>query len=377
MKKHLLSTSAIALGVVAAAPASAQDWDVSWGGFFSSHIAIVDTDSQIPDGEGGLRSYDGDGINFLNTGEIIFTPSVTLDNGLTFGVNVQMEAQNSGGGSDGIDESYMTISGDSFGQLIIGAENSAGYKSLVGAPGVTSMYINSPSISAFIPLSSVVPFSFRDAGVSSYTEVGGNNDVNRLTYFTPSFNGFTAGVSYARNNRGNAVQGFDPAGQVNDNSGATLEDIFDIGLSYSQSFGTTDVTLGARWGTGAVVGGAGGDATTWGLGAQIGFGAVTIGGSYAENNNNDLAAVAGNTSSTGWSFGGTYDAAGPWSFEALTYQGEYKTGASDEYTAYRVGASRDLGPGVDWDIYYVYAEAEDSANTVDGNVIGTAINLSF
>lgn len=369
MKKHLLSTSAIALGVVAAAPASAQDWNLDWGGYFSSHIAIVDTDADS-------SVYDGDGINFLNTGEIIFSPSVTLDNGLTFGINVQMEAQNGGGGSDGIDESYMTISGDSFGQLIIGAENSAGYKSLVGAPGVTSMYINSPSISAFIPLSGVVPFAFRDAGTSSYTEVGGNNDVNRLTYFTPSFNGFQAGVSYARNNRGNANQGFDAAGQVNDNTGATLEDIFDLGLSYSQSFGSTDVTLGARWGTGSVVG-AGGDATTWGVGAQLGFGAVTIGGSYGENNNNDLAAVASNTSSTGWSFGGTYDAAGPWAFELLTYQGEWKTGASDEYQAYRVGASRDLGPGVDWDLYYVWAEAEDSTADVSGNILGTAINLSF
>lgn len=246
MKKHLLSTSAIALGVVAAAPASAQDWDLDWGGYFSSHIAIVDVD--VPAG----NTYDGDGINFLNQGEIIFSPSVTLDNGLTFGVNVQMEAQNGGGGSDGIDESYITISGDSFGQLIIGSENSAGYKSMIGAPTASSMYVNSPSISAFIPLSGVVPFGFRQAGVSSYTEVGGNNDVPRLTYFTPSFNGFQAGVSYARNDRGNATQGFDSAGQVNDNAGASLEDIFDIGASYNQTFGTVDVTLGARWGTASV-----------------------------------------------------------------------------------------------------------------------------
>ncbi|WP_254054654.1 porin [Roseovarius sp. EL26] len=402
MKKHLLSTSAIALGVVAAAPASAQDWDLDWGGYFSSHIAIVDVSGN------GASGTDYDGIGFLNTGEIIFSPSVTLDNGLTFGVNVQMEAQNGGGGSDGIDESYMTISGDSFGQLIIGSENSAGYKSMVGAPGVTSMYINSPSISAFIPLSSVLPFSFRDAGVSSYTEVGGNNDVPRLTYFTPSFNGFQAGVSYARNNRGNATQGFDANGAVNNTRIGDVEDIFDLGMSYNQTFGTVDVSLGARWGTGSVKGGTSttaaffdtdptsatvgtvvpaatstttsGDITTWGIGAQLGFGAVTVGGSYAENNNND----AGNTSSTGWSFGGTYDAAGPWAFELLTYQGEYKSsgtgGADEEYEAYRLGASRDLGPGVDWDIYYVYASGEDkgsSANDVDGNIIGTAINLSF
>jgi predicted porin len=128
------------------------------------------------------------------------------------------------------------------------------------------------------------------------------------------------------------------------------------------------------------LGAAGGDVTTWAVGAQLGFGAFTVGGSYAENNNNR----AGLTSSTGWSLGASYDLAGPWAFSLETYQGEYissGTGGADEsYSAYQLAASRDLGPGVDWDIYYIYAEAEDdgdSANDLEGNIIGTAINLSF
>jgi len=391
LKKHLLCTSAI-IGCAMAAPATAQEWDLTWGGFMNQHIAFADVSDDTVVGD------DRDGVVFHSTTEIHFTPSVTLDNGLTFGINVQMEGENNGGGAIGIDETYMSISSDTFGRIDIGSENSAGYKMMVAAPGVTSMFINSPSISTFIPLSNVLPWNFRQAGLSAYTEVAGNNDVDRLTYYSPSFNGLTVGVSYARNNLGNAVT------SSNNNGGAgTVEDIFDIGVAYSQTFGSTSIDVAGRFGTGdrstipgvpAIVGPppvaaipaiAGGTMETWGIGAQVGFADFTIGGHYAENDN---GFVAGFGDQSGWSIGGTYDMAGPWAFEALAFFGEYNnTGTpiggvltDEEYTAYRIGASRDLGPGVDWDIYAIFAEGDDKGTAgtdVSGTVLGTAINLSF
>ncbi|QYX56216.1 porin [Roseovarius sp. SCSIO 43702] len=368
MKKHLLTTSAIALGVAAAAPASAQEWNLDWGGFMSQHVAFADvTDNTAVN--------DFDGVVFHSSTEIHFTPSITLDNGLTFGINVQFEGENGGGGADGIDETYMIISGDTLGRIEVGSENSAGYKSMVAAPGVTSMYINSPSISAFIPLSNALPWQFRQAGVSAYTEVGGNNDVDRISYYTPDFNGLTLGISYARNNGGNAV------GSHNNNTVATLEDIWDIGAYYSQTFGTTSVTIGARYGIADAVAAGASDPETWGIGAQLGFGDFTVGAHYAENDQGSTPFAAGQVDQQSWSIGATYDAPGAWSFEALAFMGEYDIAAGDqEYNAYRIGASRDLGPGVDWDIYAIYAEADDKATAgteVKGTVIGTAINLSF
>jgi hypothetical protein len=85
-------------------------------------------------------------MNVVGNGEIIFTPSITLDNGMTFGINVQMEAQNGGGGADGIDESYVFVSSDTLGRIEMGGENSAGYKLMVGAPSVGSFGINSGSV---------------------------------------------------------------------------------------------------------------------------------------------------------------------------------------------------------------------------------------
>ncbi|MDO5758206.1 MAG: porin, partial [Rhodobacterales bacterium] len=329
MKKHLLSTSAIALGVAMAAPVAAQEWDVSFGGFMSQHIAFTDNSVST-----SLPGVDNDGFKIHSSSEVHFTPSITLDNGLTFGVNIELEGENSPGSQ--IDESYMTISSDTLGRIVIGSENSAGYTLMTSAPVVTSMAINSPSISSFIPFSAAYPGGFRQAGISSFTEVAGNNDAQRLTYYTPSFNGLTLGVSWAPDTSATNSYGLDR------NSGVT--DIFDIGVNYSQTFGTTSVTLSARYGVGnmsniaagdpgvigtveiapgvfedvygpgtpAVVGS---DPETWGVGAQVGFGAFAVGGSYAENDNGFAGGVG---DSRGWNLGMTYDIAGPWALEAVT-----------------------------------------------------------
>ncbi|QFT96432.1 hypothetical protein FIU85_03880 [Roseovarius sp. THAF8] len=367
MKKQLLCTSAIALGV-AAAPASAQDWNLDWGGFFQQHIAYADV--SVP---GGVGAPDFDGIQMFTNAEIIFTPNITLDNGMTFGINVQMEALNSGGGADGIDEAYMSISSDTFGRIDAGYENSAGYKMMVGAPQVGSMAINSPSASAFIPFTGFAGGQFRQAGLSSYTEVAGNNDVARITYYTPSFSGFTAGISYAPSAAGNAAN----AAPVNRNAG--LVDIFDLGVNYSQSFGTTDITLAARWGTGDAQAAGVSDPETWGVGFQVGFSGFTFGAAYAENDN---GLAGGATDQEGYSVGVAYDAAGPWTFGLEAYIGEINDGGGldDHYEYYKLAANRDLGPGVSWTTYLLYGETRNDSvvnGDIDGTAIGTAINLSF
>lgn len=388
MKKHLISTSAIALGVAMAAPVAAQEWDVKVGGYMNQHIGYRDVSGNF--GPGSEKASNWDGMQHHSKSQIHFNPSITLDNGLTFGATVKLQTENKDGDgylkSSGagfgtkngqIDESYMTISGDTLGKIIIGSENSAGYLSMVGAPGVVSMYINSASISSFIPFSNAYNGGFRQAALSTNTEVAGNNDVQRLTYFTPSFNGLTLGVSYAATGNGYVQNDYG-------SHKAALHDIFDIGANYSQTFGTTSVTLSARYGTASrdkvTPSTRSSNPETWGVGAQLGFGDFTVGGSYTENNDGR----SGPGSSEGWSLGATYDAPGPWAFEAQTYQGKYNGGAAsrEKYEAYQIGASRDMGPGVSWDVYVAHVKADNGDTGADrtdikGTVLGTGINLSF
>lgn len=392
MKKQLLCTSALVIGAMAA-PAIAQEWDLDVHGYFNQHVGYASNDFDAGNAW-GVNYDDGDydeAVVFTNA-EIHFTPSITLDNGLTFGVNVQLEANNTGG--DDIDESYMYISGERFGKLIIGSENSAGYLMMVGAPSVTSMAINSPSVSAFVPFSFMRDpftgrdtFNFRRAAISSYTEVYGNNDVKRITYFTPSFNGFMLGVSYAPSatawTSGSGNNGVFDRKQ-------SLNDVVDFGASYNQSFGMSEVSIAARYGFanwGSDIDKAvpnSDNPETWGVGAQYSYNGFTIGGSYAENDNGGLR-----PDENGWSLGVTYAAPNNWSFEASTYQGkvEYKNMRDAKYQAYKIGASYEVGPGVDWDIYGVYVDshngarsknfANDRSMSVEGFGLGTAINLKF
>ena len=399
MKKHLLSTSAIALGVAMASPAAAQQWDVTVGGFYKGYVGASDLSGS------GVAGTNRDGVDTFTDGEIQFKPSITLDNGLTIGAHIELETQNTG---NQIDEQYLTIEGDMLGKIIIGNENSAGNLSMTGAPTVTSLWINSPSASAYLPRTGVD--TGLQAGLSSSTEVAGNNDVQRITYFTPSFNGLTVGVSYAAGNFTNAANNYAP----DRDAGGAVSDIFDIGVNYTQSFGGVDVTLAGRWGTGDRNGTAettvvsldpatvsidpdtgsisidpdtvstdpatsGGDPTTWGIGGRLGTNGFVLGASYTENDS-DIA--GGADDQKGWSLGVTYDIAGPWSVEALTYQGEVDNGSGvsdSDYEAYRVGAARDLGPGVKWEIFYIHSDTKDgtNGNKIEGDMIGTGLSLSF
>jgi len=394
MKKHLLSTSAIALAVASVgAPGSAQEWDMKWGGYHSSHVGYVNVDSNTPAHIGG----DFDGVDVYTEAEIQFTPSVKLDNGLTFGVNVQYESTTNGGAF--VDESYLTISSDTLGKIDIGNENSVGYKMIVTAPQVDgSIWINSPSISGFIPISVSVggnlPWNFRQSAISAYAEVLGNNDVPRISYYTPSFNGLTLGVSYAASSNvlGSGVNAGNNFG-VNRNIG--VNDIFDIAVAYTQSFNGVDIDLAGRWGTASNDTGTPGtdDPEIWGLGGTIGYAGFVFGGSYVENDNGDLI-----PDEEGWALGATYDIPGPWLIGIDTYQGQYNgTGAGNgdqaEFEAYQIIGNREIGPGVSWAIYAVYAEGtvnNDAGGTfsaiagqavgntsVEGTLIGTSINLSF
>ena len=307
MKKVLLGTSAIALAGAFATPAAAVEWDAGVGGSITQHVGValgVEVDN--------VANEDFDGVDVMSNSEIVFAPSITLDNGLQFGANVQLEANTSG---DQIDESYVFIDG-SFGEVLIGSENSAGYKMTYAAPNVTAMPINSGSSSAFIPFSgngtsvSVLSDLFRNAKGSSFIEVGRNNDSQRITYFSPRFAGFQLGASYARDgNQDSSLAG--------DNLNNSFGDIFDFGANYVNSFGGIDVAVSGRYGFGDVDG-SGKDPEAFAFGANVGFAGVTVGYAFAENND---GIGAGSDDAQGHSAGVSYET-GPWGVSATYYLGE-------------------------------------------------------
>ncbi|MEM7188203.1 MAG: porin [Pseudomonadota bacterium] len=359
MKKVLLSTSAIALAGAVAMPASAAEWDVRVGGYYNAMVAYATTD--LPAGD----TRDFDGVDVSTNTEIFFLPKITLDNGIQIGANIQLEGETSG---DTIDESYVQIKG-SFGELNIGSENSAGYKMTYAAPNAAIISLNSPSTGDYIAWTGGVDSVFRGTLGTTYLEVQGNNDAKRITYYTPRMAGFQLGLSYAHDA---AQDNFGPT-----DTSAALGDIFDVGANYVNTLGGIDIAVSARYGIGNNQAVATNDTpTVWSVGANLGFGGFTIGGSFAESNEHN----AGVDDGTAYDIGVSY-ATGPWTFSATYFHGENGEagGLQDEQDTFGLGINYQLAKGVRLNGFGAYVDADGAAaaNDISGFVVGTGIGLSF
>lgn len=398
MKKVLLSTSAIALVGAFATSASANEWDVDVGGYMEQFVAYSNVDVDA------LDDTDYDGVDVKSDAEISFVPSITLDNGLQFGANVQLEANTSG---DQIDESYLFIQG-SFGEVLLGSENSAGYKMTYGAPDVTVVGVNSGSTTAFAPISGTAFGAsgsaiqtgddlFRGTLGTTFLENMRNNDAQRITYFSPRFFGFQVGASYARDAQQDSNQ------QVNTDIAGTVHDIWDVGANYVNSFGDFNVALSGRYGLADLGKGHGDDddddddffdfdddPEVWAVGANLGYAGFTVGGSYAEQND------AGFLNGEAWDAGVSYET-GPWGFSATYFNGEnvdneaalFGENNDEELEQWIVGVSYTVAQGVklgafggkidfnegeiddDFDLF------DDEDSDVEAWFIGTSAAIAF
>ncbi len=387
MKKVLLGTSALALAGAFASPAASAEWNVRVGGYMEQFIAYASSDFEVSASPfGTVEIGDFDGIDSKQDAEIFFAPSITLDNGIQFGANVQLEALTN---SDQIDEAYMFIKG-SFGEVLLGSENSAGYKMTYAAPDVTFINVNSGSLTSFIPFSGsgVGADIFRGTLGSTFLENARNNDAQRFTYFTPRFSGFQVGVSYARD--GNQ----DSNAQIDTDPDGVLHDIFDIGANYVQSFGDFDIAVSGRYGIADDNDGS--DPEVWAVGLNLGMAGFTIGGSYGEQNG------AGTMNGEVYDLGVSYTT-GPWGVSFTYMHGENvdndcfdedlidagfscSSNNEEELDQFLVGLSYDLAKGVNIGAYGAYvdfdsAKASDGESTirtsVDGWVLGTGVKISF
>ena len=326
MKTVLLSRTVVALVGAMSLPANAAEWNVRVGGYMEQYVGYIDND-----------------IDFTS--------------------------------SDQIDESYMFIEG-SFGEVLLGSANSAGYKMTVAAPDVTFLNVDSGSLTMLIPFSgsvggvSVGDDFFRGTLGTTFLENDLNIDAQRFTYFTPRFSGFQLGSSYARD----GLQ--DTNAQVDADS--TLSDIFDVGANYMNSFGDFDIAVSGRYGTASAPGP---NPNIWSAGLNLGYAGVAISGSYAEQND------AGTEDGEVWDVGVSYET-GPWGFSVTFQHGENvddkNPGTDEELDQFRLGASYKLAKGIALNAYGAYVDFDEdvsdgggSGDDIDAWVLGTAIKINF
>jgi len=306
MKKILLGTTAIvAAGMIVSAPAAfaAEKIKLSVGGYMEQWFGYVSNDD--------AAGQDYSGFDQKSDAEIHFKGSTKLDNGITVGVNVQLEANQNNG--DQIDESYMTIKG-SFGSIDIGSENSVQYR-MHYAPSEFGIGINSGDQTAWTATVADAEGdriseggAFRQPFGSTYVEPVGANDSEKISWFSPRVEGIQLGLSYSPDTNQ------DNNGAINRDTANT--DLVMAAVNFNKTFDGTNV--GASLGYGTVtsgVAGSGEEASAVNAGVRVSSGGYQIGVSYANFED------SGGNSGAGMNVGTSYKS-GPWGVSLNYFHGE-------------------------------------------------------
>jgi predicted porin len=394
MKRLLLGTSAlVTAGVLVSGPAAAAGLEASLNGYMEQWFGFRSVDN---DGSGASQLTDFD---HKSDTEVHFQARATLDNGLKVRYHVELEGNT---GSDQIDESYITLTG-SFGQFLMGSENSAQYKmnfapkdfGITAVSGDNGNWANEAGILAAGGGHSWAD-QYRAPWGSAWIEADNScNDDKRLTYFTPRFSGFQFGVSYT------------PECTNQDSNTPSVEgkvhSVVNVGANYVGKFDQIGIKIGGGFGYGnKPSGNTGSDPSTYSMGTNISFGGFTFGGYYADtlgaihrggdardpvvNDDNDGLtfrdpAQVTHADNTGYAAGLAYET-GPWGVSVVWRHGERDDLAlnnnKDEVNVIHLGAQYKLGPGVALKGTIGYTEIEDEGGAdQDGFYVVGGIKVSF
>ncbi len=382
MKKILMSTAAIAgLAFVAAAPARADEpaLQLGLGGYVSGYAVYTDQDE--PAGT-EYREFD-----FRKDTEVHLNGEVALDNGVTAGAHMELLADR--GDATTVQESYMYLS-SAWGRVNFGEEDGIAYLLQVGAPSADD------KIDGIRPDIAVFGFSglSTTGGVTTPFNLNGTLDYaqddtgysNKLTYITPVFNGFQAGVSYTPTvGDTNALTG---AAVTNTTGVGTVispaiayEDAWEIAARYEGSFNAIDLALGAGYSHLSQVEDTLGtdDLDSWNVGVNLGFGAFGVGGAYV-NTNNGLDPVTGGDGDTDTWVAGVDYTTGPYKL-GVSYLNQQTDAAAfagtddQEADRWTAGVIYEWGPGMTFRGAVQYQDVENIGGVTGADTDGTAVTL--
>ncbi len=264
--------------------------DFSFGGYADAFLAYTGMDANT-----GTGADDGDGIKILSDAEVFFLPSITLDNGIRIGANIQLEGESDGNLE--ADDTYLFIKG-SFGEVQFGTGDSASTHMQYGAPGSFGFgfHRQGNEVARAFPIVGMQSGVFRAEQVTgvplgtTYLENDGRDRRVGLRYLSPQFAGFTFGASYQRDDSTNAdpLRSFDP----------TACDYWDVALRYAGEFGGVRVAAGIGYGQGNT-NDPGADPQVFRFDLGVKKDGWAIGGAYAEQSGSSGGAFDGSSFEVG------------------------------------------------------------------------------
>jgi len=404
MKKLLMVTTAIAGVAMLSAPASAAI-DMNVDGYFRGYVLDVDNESN------NLNDTD-----FRRASELHIGGETTLDSGLTVGVMTEFNVDENNGTANGFvdtDEIYAYASGG-WGRVNLGKEDGAAYLLQVAAPSADSN-VDGFSITIEGVEEATNSGVFTGIGFESTLDYDQNDmaDAERITYMTPKFNGFQAGVSYAFDNTREGNVSVMSA----DNTADEAKDIVDVAARYDGEYQGFAFSVGAGYSTydleargtiedfeltagadDAVEGTRSEGVDTYNVGANVMFQNFSLGAVYVESATEYLAdtdtaagtttLVSGDVTQKTYVIGAAYDN-GPYHVGASYYNRTnekdmvaFSTGLEEETNKYTIGGGYSFGPGITFRGSVSWGDMDETTTAasnaaVDGAELYTAADKDF
>ncbi len=361
MKKVLYSTTALAAaGLLALTPADAQAAEkikLGLGGFFIWAAGASDSESKMHDAQGA--------INMHTDSEVYVRGNTTLDNGIRVDAIIQFETDPVANAAT-IDESYLKVGNlKQWGEFRLGTTKSAHFLFRAFGPHVSSIVNATNHDISVLYVPSTTPLK----GPNTFLSHEGGADRMLAMYVTPNLNGFQGGISWtpAQDNTTNSPP-------QTKGMGATDSENVSMGANYKGKFG--DASVGISGGYTKVSGkpGAGAEYNTLQAGLNVSFAGFSIGGHWAERN--DDTAMSNADDREGFMAGVGYKT-GPWNV-ALTWLNTSDDVSMNpgqvEHNQYTLGMTYSLGAGVSVGASIFQVDLQDEMMVTDD--MGTAGDTS-
>lgn len=380
MKKILLGTSTLVGAALFAGAAFADTPKVTLGGTADFQAGYVSEDLDTNQREQAFRSdteisvgIDGKTAGGLGYGGLVVIEADTTADADSEGTNAS--------------RTMIYLEGANWGRFEAGSTYGAATTLKVDAAGIAratggidgdfTYFLDAPSTQYLVTPDLVLDYGAGTLGDES------TENANKVSYYTPRFAGFQAGVSYiVDKNRGQGVNRFDnnsAAGGVSVTS--NVENIWEAGLNYEGKFDQVGFAAAVTGTTGDSTVAANEDLQAWNAGLKISYLGFSVAGSYGDWGDS-LRTKTGNTDDTEYfTLGAAYET-GPFGISATYLNSEYdiaSTTVDAEFTNFSIGADYKLAPGLTpyAEVSFLEFDEATAANDNDATVFIVGSQLSF
>ena len=372
MKRILLATTAMATaGLIAGGAgtaAAAERLQLEIHGFHQQWVVGLDQDFTDTDANRNTRGFKASTIDQKTNSEICFTGQTTLDNGISVGIQIELEAASVGQplNTSGlhIDESFLFLESERLGQFKLGSEDAINDLLHVSAPngGVSVDDGDVVNVGFYVDTSGAQAALLNSTSLGDLSTPGGIRvgDANRIMYTTPRYGGFQVGVSYAPQAAEDSNTTVNPNfGILNING--RFNDSWEGAVNYREAFGGIGVQLstgvrymGQRQDLSAFSDVEPGNMFGYNLGGQLTWAGFTVGGAFKQVTSGRDLPLAGvdqrSLKSNVWSAGARYEV-GPYAAGVSCIRGKgvgWQTeGTGDlKHLNCTLSGTYTLGPGI-------------------------------